>query len=152
LDFTRNIFWLAICFFKIKKLSSHFLGNQSGIAGVCIIDTTDASMKAVFHWFFITLSSPEERFLYEDPSSSIGRMQLDLAASIVTPSPKKMDGNGDQADDDEPFINKRKPSSTTAVIGVFSNGPSPKKWMETATELSMTNFSSTRGSYQGRWL
>jgi hypothetical protein len=29
----RNIFWLASCFFKIKKPNSHFLGNQSGIAG-----------------------------------------------------------------------------------------------------------------------
>ncbi len=38
-----------------------------------------------------------------------------------------MDGNGDQAVNDEPFINERKPSSTTAVIGVLSNGPSPKK-------------------------
>ncbi len=33
LDFTRNIFWLASWFFKIKKPNSHFLGNQSGIAG-----------------------------------------------------------------------------------------------------------------------
>ncbi len=33
LDLTRNIFWLASCFSKIKKLNSHFLGNQSGIAG-----------------------------------------------------------------------------------------------------------------------
>ncbi len=32
-DFTRNIFWLLSCFFKIKKLNSHFLGNQSEIAG-----------------------------------------------------------------------------------------------------------------------
>ncbi len=38
-----------------------------------------------------------------------------------------MGGNGGQAVDDKPFINKRKPSSTTAVIGVLSNGPSPKK-------------------------
>ncbi len=38
-----------------------------------------------------------------------------------------MDGNGDQAVDDEPFIHKWKPSSTTAVIGVLSNGLSPKK-------------------------
>jgi hypothetical protein len=38
-----------------------------------------------------------------------------------------MDGNGDQAVDDKPSINKRKPSSTTAVKGVLSNGPSPKK-------------------------
>jgi hypothetical protein len=49
LDLTRNIFWLASCFSKIKKLNSHFSGNQSGIAGVCIIDTTAASMRAVFH-------------------------------------------------------------------------------------------------------
>ena len=34
LDFTINIFWLASCFSKIKKPNSHFLGNQSGIAGV----------------------------------------------------------------------------------------------------------------------
>ncbi len=64
----------------------------------------------------------------------IGRTQSGLAASIVTPSPKKTDGNGDRSVDDEPFIDKRKPSSTTAVIGVLSNGPSQKKWMETATK------------------
>ncbi len=73
------------------------------------------------------MSSPEERFLYEEPSSPIGRTQSGLAASIVTSSPKKMDGNGDRAVDDEPFISERKPSSTTAVIGVLTNGPSPKK-------------------------
>ena len=48
-DFTRNIFWLASTFSKIKKLDSRFLGNQSGIAGVHIIDTTDASIRAVCH-------------------------------------------------------------------------------------------------------
>ncbi len=53
-------------------------------------------------------------------------MQSGLAALIVTPSPKKTEGNGNRAVDDEPFINKRKPSSTMAVIGVLSNGPSPK--------------------------
>ncbi len=73
------------------------------------------------------MSSPEERFLYKESSSPIGRMQLGLAALIITPSPKKTDGNGDRAVDDEPFIDKRKPLSTTAVIGVLSNGPSPKK-------------------------
>ncbi len=98
------------------------------------------------------MSSPEERFLYEEPSSPIGRMQLGLAALIITPSPKKTDGNGDRAVDDEPFIDERKPLSTTAAIGVLSNGPSPKKWMETATESSMTNISSTRGSHQVRRL
>ncbi len=38
-----------------------------------------------------------------------------------------MDGNGNRAVNDEPFINKRKPSSMTAVIGVLSNDPSPKQ-------------------------
>ncbi len=33
-----------------------------------------------------------------------------------------MDGNGDRVVDDELFINKRKPSSTTAVKGVLNNG------------------------------
>ncbi len=33
-DFTRNMFWLASCFSKIKKPNSHFLGNQRGIAAV----------------------------------------------------------------------------------------------------------------------
>jgi hypothetical protein len=32
-DLPSIIFWLASCFFKIKKPNSHFLGNQSGIAG-----------------------------------------------------------------------------------------------------------------------
>ncbi len=73
------------------------------------------------------MSSPGEQFLYNEPSSSIGRTQSGLAASIITPSPNKMDRNGDRAVDGEPFINERKPSSTTAVIGVLSNGPSPKK-------------------------
>ncbi len=34
MDFTRNMFWRASCFSKIKKPNSIFLGNQSGIAGV----------------------------------------------------------------------------------------------------------------------
>jgi hypothetical protein len=37
------------------------------------------------------------------------------------PSPKKMDGNGHQVIDDEPFINQRKPSSKTAVKGNLHN-------------------------------
>ncbi len=40
---------------------------------------------------------------------------------------KKKDENSDRVVDDEPFIDERKPSSTTAVKGVLSNGPSPKK-------------------------
>jgi hypothetical protein len=84
-------------------------------------------MRAVFHLFFITMSSPEEQSLYKEPLSPIGRTQSGLAALIVTPSPKKTDGNGNRAVDDEPFIDKRKPLSTMAVIGVLSNGPNPKK-------------------------
>jgi hypothetical protein len=48
--------------------------------------------------------------------------QLGLAASFVTPSPKQKDGNGNQFLDDKPFIDKRKPSSTTVVKGVSNNG------------------------------
>jgi hypothetical protein len=45
-----------------------------------------------------------------------------LEALFVTPSPKKKDENSNQVVDDEPFINERKPSSTTAVKGVLNNG------------------------------
>jgi hypothetical protein len=38
------------------------------------------------------------------------------------PSLKKMDGNGNQFADDKLFINKRMPSSTSAVISVLNNG------------------------------
>jgi hypothetical protein len=54
-------------------------------------------------------------------------MQSGLAASFVTPSPKKTDGKGDQAVDEEPYINEIKLSSTTAAKGDLTNGPSPKK-------------------------
>ncbi len=49
-----------------------------------------------------------------------------MAASFVTPSPKKMNGKADQAVDDEPYINKRKPLSTAAAKDDSNNGPSPK--------------------------
>jgi hypothetical protein len=62
-----------------------------------------------------------------EPSSPIGRMQLGLAALFVMPSPKKTEGKADQAVDDEPYINERKPSSTSAAKGDSNNGPSPKK-------------------------
>ncbi len=48
-------------------------------------------------------------------------MQLGLAASFITPSPKKNDGDGDQFVDDKPFIDKRKPSSMTVAKGNFNN-------------------------------
>jgi hypothetical protein len=73
------------------------------------------------------MSLPEERSSYEEPSSPIGRMQLGLAASFVTPSQKKEDENSDQVINDKPFIDERKPLSTSAVKGVLSNGPSKKK-------------------------
>jgi hypothetical protein len=68
------------------------------------------------------MSLPDERPSYKEPSSPVGRMQLGLAASFVTPSPKKNDRNGDQFVDDKPFINKRKPSSTTVAKGVLNYG------------------------------
>ncbi len=68
------------------------------------------------------MSLPEEQPSYEEPSSPVGRMQSGLAALFVTPSPKRNDGNGDQFVDDEPFIDKRKPSSTAVVKGVLNNG------------------------------
>ncbi len=46
---------------------------------------------------------------------------MGLAASFVTPSPKN-EGNGNQFVDDEPFIDKRKPSSATVAKGVSNNG------------------------------
>jgi hypothetical protein len=36
-DLMRNTFWLASCFSKIKKHNKHCSGNQSVIAGVCIL-------------------------------------------------------------------------------------------------------------------
>jgi hypothetical protein len=68
------------------------------------------------------MSSPKEQPSYKEPLSPVGRMQSGLAALFVTPSPKKNDGNGNQFVDDKPFINKRKPSSTTVVKGVSNNG------------------------------
>ncbi len=47
---------------------------------------------------------------------------MDSAASFITPSPKINHGVGDQFIDDKPFIDKRKPSSTTVERGVLNNG------------------------------
>ncbi len=70
---------------------------------------------------FITMSSSEEQSSFKEPSSPIGTMQLGLAASFVTPSPKKKDGNGNQFVNDDPFFDERKPSSTMVVKGVLNN-------------------------------
>ncbi len=49
-------------------------------------------------------------------------MQSGLAALFITPSQKKNYGDGDQFVDGKPFIDKRKPSSTTVAKGNFNNG------------------------------
>jgi hypothetical protein len=49
-------------------------------------------------------------------------MQLGLAASFITPSPKKTHEDGDQFIDDKPFIDKKKPLSTMVERGVSNNG------------------------------
>jgi hypothetical protein len=68
------------------------------------------------------MSPPEERPSFKEPSFPVGMTQSGLAALFVTPSLKKNDGNGNQFIEDEPFINKRKPSSTMVVKGVLNNG------------------------------
>ncbi len=73
------------------------------------------------------MSLPDKRSSYMEPLSPTGRMQLGLAASFVTPSPKKTDVKADRAVDEEPYIDERKSSSTMAAKGDSNNGPSPKK-------------------------
>jgi hypothetical protein len=73
------------------------------------------------------MSSPDEPSSYMEPSSPIGRTQLGLAALFVMPSPKKTEGKADRAVNDKPYIDERKPLSTTAAKGDSNNGPSPKK-------------------------
>ncbi len=65
----------------------------------------------------------------------IGRTHSGLAASFVTPSPKKLDRKANWAVDDEPYINKRKPSSTTAAKGDSNNSPSLKKTDENGNQV-----------------
>ncbi len=73
------------------------------------------------------MSSPDKQSSYMELSSPIGRTQSGLAASFVTPSPKKTEGKADRAVDDEPYIDKRKLLTTMAAKGDLNNGPSPKK-------------------------
>jgi hypothetical protein len=73
------------------------------------------------------MSLPDEQSSYMEPSSPIGRMQSGLAASFDMPSPKKTEGKADQAVDEEPYINERKLSTTTAEKGDSNNGPTLKK-------------------------
>jgi hypothetical protein len=68
------------------------------------------------------MSLPEEQPPFKEPSSPIGRMQSGLAALFITPIPNKNHGDGDQFVDDKPFIDERKPSSTTVERGVLNSG------------------------------
>ncbi len=63
------------------------------------------------------MSLPDKQSSYMEPSTPIGRTQLGLSASFVTPSPKKKGGKANRAVDDKPYINKRKLSTTTAAKG-----------------------------------
>ncbi len=66
----------------------------------------------------IAMSLPDKGPPFKEPSFPIGRMQLGLTASFITPIPKKNYGDGDQFVDDKPFIDERKPSSTMVERGV----------------------------------
>jgi hypothetical protein len=68
------------------------------------------------------MSLTEEQPPFKEPLSPIGRMQLGLAASFVTPSPKKSNGDGNQFVNKKPFIDKGKPLSTMVVNSNFNNG------------------------------
>ncbi len=81
------------------------------------------------------MSSPDKQSSYMEPSSPIGRTQLGLAALLVMPSPKKMDGKTDRAVDDKPYIDERKLLSTTAAKDDSNNGPSPKKTDENGDQV-----------------
>jgi hypothetical protein len=84
-------------------------------------DTIVASMRAVLH-FFDNNELSGETTLFEKPSSPNGKTQSNLAALFVTPIPKKNNEDGNQFINDEPFIDERKPSSTTVEKGNFNNG------------------------------
>ena len=81
------------------------------------------------------MSLPDEQYSYMEPSSPIGRTQLGLAVSFVTPSPKNTEEKADQAVDDKPYINERKLSTMTAAKDDSNNGPSPKKMDENANRV-----------------
>jgi hypothetical protein len=50
-----------------------------------------------------------------------------LGSFVCHAKSKKMDEKADRVVDDEPYINERKPSSTTDAKGDSNNGPSLKK-------------------------
>ncbi len=84
------------------------------------------------------MSLPDEQSSYMEPSSPIGRMQSGLAASFVTPSPKKTERKADQAVDDEPYIDKRKLSTTTAAKGDSNRVVNNELFVDERKPSSMT--------------
>jgi hypothetical protein len=58
----------------------------------------------------------------QEPSSPTERKNSGLAASFVTPSPKKGNGGGNQFINEDHFINERKPSSMRVEKNHLSNG------------------------------
>ncbi len=146
MDFTRNMFWLASCFSKIKKPNSHFLEINMGLPVFAFLTQVLPPCKLRFIDYHNNELAGQTIFIH----GTIVPYWKDAAGfgSFVSHTKsKKMDGKANQAVDDKPYINKRKLSSTTAAKGDLNNGPSPKKTDETATKSSMTNHSSTRGSH-----
>jgi hypothetical protein len=76
-----------------------------------------------------------------------GRSQA-LQLCLLHQVQKEKDGKADRAVDDEPYINERKLSTTTAAKGDSENGPSQKKQMETPTKSWITNYLLTGGSHR----
>jgi hypothetical protein len=68
------------------------------------------------------MSFPEEQHPFKEPLSPIGRTQLGLEASFVTPSPKRGNKVGNGFINDEPLIDERKPSSTMVETHYLNNG------------------------------
>ncbi len=69
----RNIYWLESCFSKIKKTNSHFLENQSGIAGVPIFDMTPASSNPI-KFFVETFSHFDNNFLPQPKTDTTAQL------------------------------------------------------------------------------
>jgi hypothetical protein len=67
------------------------------------------------------MSLLEEQSPLEEPLSPIGRKQMGLAASFVTPSPKKGNKGGNGFIDEELVINERKLSSKMIDINYLNN-------------------------------
>ncbi len=67
------------------------------------------------------MSLPEEQDTFEESLSSTGRRQLGLTVLFVTSSSKKGNKAGNRFIDEEPFINKREPSISKALLTKLTN-------------------------------